>query len=95
MFLRTTTEIFEYQRPSKLGIVHSYSRKKTVAVFRCDSCDVIFDRELKKVQKKRLSNNYFHCCSNCDVKRFAQRKGIERKKIWDMPASTELPVGKY
>lgn len=95
MFLRTITEIFEYQRPSKLGIVHSYSRKKTVAVFRCDSCDALFDRELKKVQKKRLSNNYFHCCSNCDAKRFAQRKGIERKKIWDMPASTELPVGKY
>jgi hypothetical protein len=95
MFLKTMTEIFEYQRPSKLGVVHSYSRKKTVAVFRCDSCDVIFDRELKKIQKKRLSNNYFHCCSNCDAKRFAQRKGIERKKIWDMPASTELPVGKY
>ena len=95
MFLRTITEIFEYQRPSKLGVVHSYSRKKTVAVFRCDSCDIIFDRELKKIQKKRLSNNYFHCCSNCDAKRFAQRKGIERKKIWDMPASTELPVGKY
>jgi hypothetical protein len=42
-----------------------------------------------------MSNNYFHVCSNCDAKRFAQRKGIERKKIWDMPASSDLPVSKY
>jgi hypothetical protein len=44
---------------------------------------------------KRLSNNYFHVCSECDPKRFAQRKGVEQKKIWDMPASTDLPVGRY
>jgi hypothetical protein len=43
---------------------------------------------------KRLSNNYFHVCSNCDAKRFAQRKQVERKRVWDLPASSTLPIGK-
>lgn len=95
MFLKEKTEINQYIRISKTGLEHRYSRKKSVAVFRCDSCDEIFERDLKHIDRKRLSNNYFHCCSNCDAKRFAQRKGIERKKIWDMPASIDWPVGKY
>lgn len=95
MFLKTKVQQSQYVRVSKLGIEHTYVRNKTLAEFRCDNCDEIFERELKKVNSKRLSNNYFHCCSTCDAKRFAQRKGVERKKIWDMPASVELPVGKY
>ena len=95
MFLTIEIEINRYERSSKNGLKHFYQRKKTQAVFRCDSCDDVFKRDLKHINKKRLSNNYFHCCSNCDAKRFAQRKGIERKKIWDMPAGIDWPVGKY
>ncbi len=95
MFLKTEIEIVEYKRLSKLGKEHTYERKKTVALFRCDNCDGTFKRDLKKIQRKRLSNNFFHCCPDCDAKRFAQRKGVEQKKIWDLPASTTLPVGKY
>lgn len=95
MFLGLETILTEYRRLSKKGVEHSYQRKKTVALFRCDNCDLDFKRELKKIDRKRLNNNYFHCCSNCDAKRFAQRKGVEQKKIWDLPASTTLPVGKY
>lgn len=95
MFLGKEFEVNVYTRPSKLGELHSYRRTKTFAVLRCDNCDKIYRTELKKISSKRLNNNVFHCCSECDVKRFAQRKGIERKKIWDMPASVELPVGKY
>lgn len=95
MFLKTENVRTTYTRTSKLGIEHVYYRNKTIAIFRCDSCDDVFNRDLKHVDRKRLSNNYFHCCSNCDSKRFAQRKGVERKKIWDMPASSTLPVGKY
>jgi hypothetical protein len=43
---------------------------------------------------KRLSNNYFHVCKNCDSKVFAQRKGIEKKKMWDLPASSNIPISK-
>lgn len=95
MFLKIKTQINQYSRTSKCGIKHNYKRKKTLAVFRCDNCDSVFTRDLKHVDRKRLSNNYFHCCSECDVKRFAQRKGVEQKKIWDMPASTDLPVAKF
>jgi hypothetical protein len=95
MFLKTKIIENQYTRVSKCGQEHVYKRKKTIAEFRCDNCDELFERDLKHIDHKRLSNNYFHCCKNCDAKRFAQRKGIERKKIWDMPASIDWPVGKY
>ena len=95
MFIKTKTIKSKFFRKSKLCNVHTYYRNKTVACFRCDSCDEYFERDLKYIDRKRLSNNYFHCCSRCDSKRFAQKKSVERKKIWDLPASTDLPVGKY
>jgi len=95
MYIKSEIVTVTYRRSSKLGTVHEYERKKTIAFFLCDNCGETFERDLKHIQTKRLSNNYFHCCSNCDTKKFAQRKGVERKKIWDMPASVELPVGKY
>jgi hypothetical protein len=95
MYINKEQAVQKHIRKSKTGIEHSYTRTKTIAVFRCDNCDEIFRRELKKISSKRLSNNYFHVCSSCDAKRFAQRKGVEQKKIWDMPASVELPVGKF
>lgn len=95
MFLKTVRRKTQYTRISKLGQEHNYSRTKTVVIFRCDNCDADFERDLKKIDSKRLSNNYFHVCGNCDAKRFAQRKGVEQKKIWDMPASIDWPVRKY
>ncbi len=95
MFIKKETSRVEYTRTSKLGNKHVYYRDQTLAVFRCDNCDAVFKRPLKKISSKRLSNNYFHCCPDCDAKRFAQKKGVERKKIWDMPASIDWPVGKY
>ena len=95
MFLKTKTQRTTHSRTSKLGLMHNYERIKTIAEFRCDNCDAEFERDIRKVNRKRLSNNYFHVCSDCDSKRFAQRKGVEQKKIWDLPASTTLPVGKY
>ena len=95
MFLRTELHQTAYSRMSKLGAEHTYVRNKTIAIFLCDNCGEQFERDIKKINRKRLSNGYFHCCSNCDSNRFAQRKGVEQKKIWDMPASVELPVNKF
>lgn len=95
MFLKKESRKTEYQRTSKLGSLHKYWREKIIAIFRCDSCDAIFERDLKHMDYRRLSNNYFHVCSNCDAKRFAQKRGVDKKTIWDMPASSTLPVGKY
>jgi hypothetical protein len=54
-----------------------------------------FKRLKGSMDPKRLSNNYFHCCADCNSKKFAQRKGVERKKIWDMPASSTLPINRF
>ncbi len=77
-----------FTRRSKLGIDHIYKKIKTVVVFRCDSCKELFKRDRAKMSPKRLSNNYFHCCTNCNSKKFAQKKGAERRTIWDKPASS-------
>ena len=95
MFLDTKTILKTHKRKSKKGKEHEYTRQSTVAIFRCDNCGEIFERSLKQINRKRLSNNYFHCCSNCNAKVFAQRKGVEQKKIWNMPAGIDLPVGKF
>ena len=95
MFLGTKKFITEHKRRSKLGKEHQYKRVKTIVELRCDNCDSVFTRDLKKISKARLSNNYFHVCGNCDAKRFAQRKGVEQKKIWDLPAGSDLTISKY
>lgn len=94
MFLKEESVTLKYQRISKLGNVHSYLRDKIVAVFRCDSCGEIFRRDRQKMSPKRLNNNYFHVCGNCDAKKFAQKKGVDSRNIWDMKASSLKDVSK-
>jgi hypothetical protein len=87
-------QITEHVRTSKLGKEHRYKRNKTVLQFRCDNCDVLFVRDRADVDPKRISNSYFHVCSECDAKRFAQRMGVAKRKIWDMPVSSTIPISK-
>jgi formylmethanofuran dehydrogenase subunit E len=88
MYLSEHAEIVEYTRVSKLGHEHTYTRERTIITFRCDNCSEMFQREKAKMSPKRLSNNYFHCCQRCNSKKFAQKKGAERRTIWDKPASS-------
>lgn len=94
VFIRTSIEQTEHTRTSKLGTSHTYFRRRTLVHFRCDCCNNEFTRLKGSVDPKRLSNNYFHVCSNCDAKRFAQRKQVERKRVWNLSASSSLPIGK-
>jgi hypothetical protein len=94
MYLTEETTTIVYSRISKLGAEHKYSRTKRVCVFRCDNCGEIFRRDRAKMSPKRLSNNYFHCCINCNAKTFAQKKGVERRNIWDRPASSLDDISK-
>ncbi len=75
-------------RTSKLGQSHSYTRLVSYVIFVCDNCGEQFKRSRGTMSPKRLNNNYFHCCPGCDSKRFAQKKGVEKRTIWDMPASS-------
>ncbi len=95
MYVKEEKVIQSYTRTSKLGVTHHYQRVQTLIHFRCDNCSESFVRPKGEVSPKRLSNNYFHCCSKCDSKRFAQKKGVEQKKIWDLPASSTLPINRF
>lgn len=46
------------------------------------------------MDRRRLNNSYFHVCSNCDAKRFAQKKGVERRKIWGMSVDADIDITK-
>ena len=94
MFIREYILKKLYERPSKLGKMHKYYRNMTMVVLRCDNCNAEFERSRGSMDPKRLNNNYFHVCSNCDAKVFAQKKGVERKNIWDIPASSDLDISK-
>lgn len=94
MFIREFKKQTRHVRKSKTGKEHEYYREKTIVHFRCDCCDKEFYRPRGKMDPKRLSNNYFHVCSDCDAKRFAQRKGVERKQVWNLTASSNIPISK-
>jgi hypothetical protein len=78
MFIREYKLKKQHTRVSKAG--------------KCDNCDTEFERARGSMDPKRLNNNYFHVCKTCDSKKFAQRKGVERKQIWNMPASSDMPI---
>ena len=94
MFLGEFKEKTRHTRKSKLGIEHTYERERTYCNFRCDNCGKEFKRERGKMDPKRISNNYFHVCETCDSKVFAQKMGVIRKQIWDLPASSDLDISK-
>jgi hypothetical protein len=81
-----------YLRKSKLNQQHSYSRTKTIAIFECDSCHNIFQRPIGKMDHRRLSNDFSHVCCNCDCKRFAQKKGVENRRFWNLAVDADISI---
>jgi Zn finger protein HypA/HybF involved in hydrogenase expression len=94
MFIQIEQRKRKFIRESKLGKEHAYYRDYSVLIFRCDSCNVLFERERGSMNPNRINNHYFHCCPKCDSKRFAQKKGAERRTIWDKPASITSDISK-
>jgi hypothetical protein len=41
---------------------------------------------------KRLSDEYAHVCPSCDNKRFAQSKGVERRRFWNITVDSDLDI---
>jgi len=93
MYMGTEFKQTQHVRTSKRGKHHTYMRKKTVIVFRCDNCQEVFKRDKGDMDPKRLSNNYYHVCADCDPKKFAQSKGVESRRVWDMPVSSLKTIG--
>ena len=88
MYIKSEYAIREYNRSSKLGHIHTYTRKRTVLILRCDCCGKVFTRDKGLMDPNRINNNFYHVCGDCDAKKFAQEKGVEGRKIWDMPVSS-------
>lgn len=95
MIIETVKISTEYNRTSKLGVSHKYLRHKTIVIIQCDSCESTFERDLGKMDRRRLDNNYFHVCPNCNPKQFAQRKGVERRSLWNTSVDTDIDIGRF
>jgi len=83
-----------YVRKSRLGVEHSYSRTKTLAVLKCDACSNNFEREQGKMNYRRVSIGYQHVCPNCNQKQFAQSRGVESRKLWNLPVDSDIKINK-
>ena len=95
MFIKEYSVKTKHKRKSKLGAEHTYMRSQTIALFKCDSCDEEFKRLRSSMDPKRLNNNYFHVCGDCDAKRFAQKLGVDQKQKWNnLSASSNIPISK-
>ena len=88
MFIETLRTMRLYERKSKLGIYHTFHRKNTIYVFKCDSCGITFLRPKAHVDPDRASNDYKHVCSYCDTKKYAQKVGVKMRKIYQLDASS-------
>lgn len=94
MIIKTEYVNTEYTRKSKLGNIHQYTRRKEIILLICDNCGNTFTRSRGSMDPNRLNNNVYHVCNNCDVKRFAQAKGVENKNFWNLPASILKTIDK-
>ena len=53
MFIETLKTLRLYERQSKLGVYHTFKRKNTLYVFRCDCCGITFFRPKSQVDQDR------------------------------------------
>lgn len=84
----------EHTRNSKTGKVHTYKRNKTVIILKCDSCNTDFERDQGVMDPKRISNEFFHVCTNCNQKQFAQKAGANSRRFWNIPADSDIDITK-
>jgi hypothetical protein len=82
----------EYQRLSKQGIPHTYSRKREIAILQCDSCNTTFERRVRNIDPRRLTADHLHVCGNCNQKRYAQSRGAESRRFWNTTVDLDRDI---
>ena len=92
MYIESKKIIKQYQRASKQGVVHTYNRTTTMLIFTCDNCGAVIERSKGQVDPRRANNDYYHVCENCNPKQFAQAKGVERRRIWNMSVNSDFRI---
>lgn len=94
MFRSIRRESRKYTRASKTGMLHTYTRYHSIVTLCCDACGREFERSASKMDPRRLNDNCHHVCADCDVKRLAQRWGVESRRIWNMPVDSDADIGR-
>ena len=92
MFIKIESKLQTHARKSKWGKIHTFRRRKNFAVFECDNCRIEFTRPKSNIDPKRLNDHYAHVCPKCDPKRFAQKKGVEKRKKLNLPVSSNIRI---
>jgi len=92
MYIDSRKIVKQYQRTSKQGVVHNYTRTLTMLIFTCDNCNARFERTRGEIDPRRVSNDYYHVCSNCNPKQFAQSKGVERRRMWNTSVNSDIKI---
>jgi hypothetical protein len=95
MLIQTKKVSAQYTRSSKCKKSHTYTRTKTIAVIQCDSCQSLFERDQGKMDRKRISSDHYHVCPKCNQKKFAQKRGVERRKIWNLSADSDQNIDRF
>jgi hypothetical protein len=82
----------EYHRLSKQGRDHLYFRTHEVAVLQCDSCRTQFERRVRDMDRRRLTVDHVHVCRDCNQKQYAQSKGAESKRFWNITVDLDQDI---
>lgn len=80
----------EYFRTSKQGKLHKYVRRHSIALLSCDCCREEFERRVRQIDPRRLSDEHVHVCPNCPGKNFAQKKSVESRKFWNTTVDKDI-----
>ena len=94
MLLEIYQQRQEYTRQSKNGNTHKYYRNRSMAILKCDSCSVSFERPVREMDHRRLSPEYTHVCPNCNPKKYAQSKGVESRRFWNTTVDLDIGIDK-
>lgn len=82
----------KYTRLSKAGTLHDYIRTHKVAVLQCDSCKAHFERRVRDIDPRRLTEYHTHVCTDCNPKHYAQSKGVESRRFWNTTVDLDQDI---
>lgn len=82
----------EYIRKSKNGLDHKFVRKHQIAQLKCSSCHSIFERRIRDMDHRRLTENHDHVCPNCNPKKYAQKLGSQSRKFWNTRVNDDRSI---
>lgn len=63
-----------------------------MALLLCDSCGKKFERRVRDMDHRRLTQNHTHVCPECPGKKIAQKKAAESRKFWNTRVDKDVDI---